>query len=109
MAQDTIGDLAFTVEVEGPHHAEDSNHEDDLLSQLESFPKGIQTLKIDEDTPSNTEWSLLGNHFTGIKNLEMNSGFNEELNDENMPLHWPLERLLISSAGAEVFRSPFVI
>lgn len=109
MAQDTNGDLAFTVEVDGPYHAEDSDHGDDLLSQLESIPKGIQTLKIDEDTPSNTEWSLLGSHFTGIKNLEMNSGFNENLNDENMPLHWPLERLLINSAGAEVFRSPFVL
>jgi hypothetical protein len=100
---------AFTVQVEGPHEAEHAGHGDRLLSQLQKIPKGIQTLQIKKDTPSNTEWSLLGNHFTGIKNLEMNSGFNEELNDEIMPLHWPLERLLVSSACAEVVRNRFVI
>lgn len=39
----------------------------------------------------------------------MDTGFNEELNDEKLPLHWPLERLLVSSACAEVFRNRFVL
>jgi hypothetical protein len=109
IAQDPKGGLAFTVQVEGPHEAEHAGHRDRLLSQLKKIPKGIQFLQIKKDTPSNTEWSLLGNHFTSIKNLEMDTGFNENLNDESMPLHWPLERLLVSSACAEVFRSRFVI
>lgn len=55
------------------------------------------------------EWSLLGAHFSSVKDLDISTGFNEDLNDERMPLHWPLERLLISSACGEVFRSPFVL
>jgi hypothetical protein len=99
----------FTVEVKGPHETEHDDHRDLLLAQLKKIPQDIQSLAITEDTPSNVEWELLSNHFSGIKDLEMSSGFNEELNDAELPTHWPLERLFISDACGEVFRSPWVL
>lgn len=66
-------------------------------------------LLIDEDTPSDTEWALLGEHFNNVSDLQVSTGWNEELNDEKMPLQWPLQRLSISSACGELFRSPFVL
>jgi hypothetical protein len=99
----------FTVKVQGPHEIENDDHRDLLLAQLEKIPRDVQFLKITEDTPSDVEWALLGNHFSNIKDLEMRTGFNEELNDAELPTHWPLERLFVSDACAEVFRSPFVL
>ena len=88
----------FTVQVKGPHGTEEDDHRDLLLAQLEKIPRGTQFLEITEDTPSNVEWELLKNHFNRIKDLEMCTGFNEELNDAELPEHWPLERLCVSSA-----------
>ncbi|RHZ44039.1 uncharacterized protein CDV56_100393 [Aspergillus thermomutatus] len=99
----------FTVQVKGPHECEYDDHRSHLLAQLEKIPRDIQFLEITEDTPSNIEWALLGNHFSSVKDLEMRTGFNEELNDSELPAHWPLERLFVSDACAEVFRSPFVL
>ncbi|KAH8434098.1 uncharacterized protein LDX57_011736 [Aspergillus melleus] len=99
----------FTVQVKGPHETEEDDHRDLLLAQLEKIPRDTQFLEITEDTPSNVEWELLRNHLNQIKDLEMCSGFNEELNDAELPEHWPLERLCVSSACGEVFRSSFVL
>lgn len=99
----------FKIKVEGPWEEHLVDHKDHLLVQLPRIPRDIQFLQIEDGTPSNTEWSLLGGHFTSVKNLEMDSGFNEDWNDEKLPLHWPLERLLISSACGEVFQSPTVL
>lgn len=95
--------------VKGPHKEKEPDHKQQLLSQLENIPKDTQTLLIDEDTPSDTEWALLGDHFTNVSELEVNTGYNEELNDEKMPLEWPLRRLVVSSASGELFQSPFVL
>lgn len=97
------------VRVQGPREDKIYGHEQQLLAQLRDIPKDTQVLRIDEDAPSDIEWSLLGAHFTSVKDLDINTGYNEDLNDEKMPLHWPLERLLISSACGEVVRSPFVL
>lgn len=97
------------VIVKGPHKEKESEHKQQLLSQLENIPKETQTLLVDEDTPSDTEWALLGEHFNNLNDLKVNTGFNEELNDEKMPLEWPLKRLEISSASGELIRSPFVL
>lgn len=100
---------AYTiVRVMGPHPAKGDKVEEELLSQLRQIPKDIQALKIEEDPPSDLEWKVLGDHFSQIKELEMDSGFQEDLNDKHMPLHWPIERLLISSACGEVFQSRFI-
>ncbi|KAF7131470.1 hypothetical protein CNMCM5793_004695 [Aspergillus hiratsukae] len=102
-------DNRFTVKVQGPHETECEDHRDHLLGQLEKIPRDIQFLQITEDTPSDIEWALLSNHFSNIKDLEMSTGFNDDLNDAELPTHWPLERLLVSDACAEVFRCPFVL
>ncbi|KAL1956044.1 hypothetical protein VTO42DRAFT_7859 [Malbranchea cinnamomea] len=99
----------FTIHVRGPHDEEEEEHTSALISQLSGIPKDAENLVIDEDTPSNVEWRLLGDHFTNVKNLELDAGFNEDLNDRNIPLHWPLKRLMYASSGGEVFQSPFVL
>ncbi|GIK01788.1 hypothetical protein Aspvir_005829 [Aspergillus viridinutans] len=109
MKSDHSDSHRFTVKVKGPHETEHDDHRDLLLAQLGKIPRDIQFLEITEDTPSDVEWALLGKHFSNIKDLEMRTGFNEELNDAELPTHWPLERLFVSDACAEVFRSPFVL
>jgi hypothetical protein len=99
----------FVVKVAGPWAEKKAGHQDTLLSQLEQIPRDIKFLRIEDDTPSNSEWSLLGDHFTQIQDLEIRTGWNENLNDEKIPLHWPLERLYIDSACGEVVRSHFVL
>ncbi|BAE59138.1 unnamed protein product [Aspergillus oryzae RIB40] len=95
------------VKIEGAR--EDSeNHGEDLISQLKSIPSDITALRIEEDAPSDKEWAILGSHFTDIQSLELESGFNEDLNDKELPLHWPLKRCQISSACGEVTRTPHI-
>jgi hypothetical protein len=109
MASNISDGHRFTVKVKGPHETGDDDHRDLLLAQLEKIPRDIQFLDITEDTPSDIEWGLLGNHFSNIKDLEMHTGWNEELNDAGLPTHWPLERLLVSDACGEVFCSLLVL
>ncbi|KAL3472457.1 hypothetical protein BJX99DRAFT_235392 [Aspergillus californicus] len=101
----------FTVEVQGPHaDKEDAlDHRESLLSQLKNIPKETSILTIEEDTPSNSEWDILGNHFTSVRDLTVKTGFNEELNDKTMPLHWPLDSLRITDACGEVIKSPHIL
>ncbi|KAJ5577536.1 uncharacterized protein N7459_006500 [Penicillium hispanicum] len=96
------------VKVRGPDDASKSDHESSLQNQLQVIPRETKYLCIDENTPSDPEWALLSAHFSGVEDLEMNSGFDEELNDKNLPLHWPLQRLTLSSACAELVQSPFI-
>lgn len=79
-----------------------------LEEQLKSIPKDTKYLRIDDNTPSNEEWVLLGSHFTSVENLELDSGFHETLNDKHIPAQWPLKRLELLSACGELVRSPFV-
>ncbi|KAL4984217.1 hypothetical protein BDW68DRAFT_167462 [Aspergillus falconensis] len=99
------------VAVQGPHVGRKSapEHREALLAQLRDIPKDTRKLRIEEDTPSDTEWSILAEHFTSVRDLELESGFNEELNDRNMPVHWPLERLLVSGVCGEVTKSPHIL
>lgn len=100
---------SVTLKVQGPHEEDKEDHKEALLSQLQNAQKDIQSLKIDHDTPSDTEWRLISDHFSDVQNLEMESGFNEELNDGLIPTNWPIERLLVSSSCGERFRSPVVL
>jgi hypothetical protein len=99
----------WTVQVQGPHEVNADDHEEKLVSKLQSIPKDAHTLRIEGDTPSDTEWSLPGNHFTSVRHLEMDTGWNKGLNDAKMPIHWPLEKLNVGSACGKVFRSPLVL
>lgn len=96
------------IEATGPDHISHPDHKKALLLQLEKISNDEKHIRIDGETPSNAEWALLGSHFRGVENLELESGFGEELNDKNIPLHWPLEKLEICDAHSELVRSPFV-
>lgn len=93
-------------------HGSDAEPELDARSyleeQLKSIPKDTKYLRIDDNTPTDEEWALLGNHFSGVENLEIDSGFHEQLNDKHIPSQWPLQRLEIRSACGELVQSPFV-
>ncbi|PKY00006.1 hypothetical protein P168DRAFT_330593 [Aspergillus campestris IBT 28561] len=106
---DDTDNYQVTVKVKGPHECESNDHREELLTQLENIPHDTHCLRITEDTPPHIEWSLLSKHFRNVRDLELHTGFNEELTDEGIPAHWPLRRLFISDACAEVFRSPFVL
>ncbi|KAL4885449.1 hypothetical protein BJY04DRAFT_134565 [Aspergillus karnatakaensis] len=107
----TLTTTPYKVTVQGPHvDSEDApDHRDPLLAQLKDIPKDATILTLNDDPPSDTEWDILGNHFTSVRDLTMDSGFNEDLNDRKMPLHWPLERLQIEGVCGEVTKSPHIL
>lgn len=88
---------------------DDPNPERELLPQLKAIPKDAEALTIDNNVPSDSDWAALGDHFTSIRDLKLHAGWNEELNDEKLPLHWPLERLFFADSCGETFRSPWVL
>ncbi|KAE8392487.1 hypothetical protein BDV23DRAFT_170989 [Aspergillus alliaceus] len=94
------------VKVEGSM-GKSENHGQNLVGQLKSIPSHITALRI-EDTPSNEEWAILGSHFTNVQSLEMDTGWNEDLNDKELPLHWQLERYKLGSASGEVIGTPHI-
>ncbi|KAJ5087163.1 hypothetical protein N7456_010779 [Penicillium angulare] len=96
------------IKVQGPHNTSNPDHESNLQTQLQSISRSVTHLMIDDDTPSDAEWALLGSHFHNVKELELESGFNEELNDKCIPRHWPLKKLQLNSACGELVQSPFV-
>lgn len=83
-------------------------HQSQLKEQLQSIPKDTKYLRLDDETPSDKEWSLVANHFSSVDNLELESGFSEMLNDRPIPEHWPLKRLELRSACGEVVQTPFI-
>lgn len=96
------------ITVQGPWQATKPDHETFLKDQLEFISPTVTNLVIDEDTPSDAEWALLGAHLKNVEELELESGFNEQLNDKELPLHWPLKKLTLSSACGELIQSPFI-
>ncbi|RDW84102.1 uncharacterized protein DSM5745_04428 [Aspergillus mulundensis] len=84
-------------------------HRDPLLAQLKNIPRDMAKLTIEEAHPSDAEWDILGDHFTSVRDLEVDSGFEEDLNDRKLPLHWPIDRLLISSVCGQVTKSPHIL
>ncbi|KAE8135408.1 hypothetical protein BDV38DRAFT_141314 [Aspergillus pseudotamarii] len=95
------------VKIEGAREGSES-HGEDLIAQLKAIPSDVTALRIEEETPSNKEWAILGSHFTNIQSLELDSGYNEDLNDKELPLHWPLKRCKLLSACGEVTRTPHI-
>ncbi|RMJ21317.1 hypothetical protein PHISP_07810 [Aspergillus sp. HF37] len=92
----------------GPNTDEDRPKPPSLESQVQQIPRSVPRLEIQEETPSDADWAQLGAHFTSIKDLTLSSGFNEHLNDSNIPLHWPLERLVLNSACGELSRTQWI-
>ncbi|KAL9619757.1 MAG: hypothetical protein Q9160_005688 [Pyrenula sp. 1 TL-2023] len=104
---DSIRQRRYHVSIN--HDYDDTAPEKELLSQLKAIPKDVEDLVIDEDVPFDSEWAALGDHFTSIRNIEVNAGYNEYLRDEKLPLHWPLERICFTSSCGEAFRSPWIL
>ncbi|KAH8815285.1 hypothetical protein F5884DRAFT_172743 [Xylogone sp. PMI_703] len=101
--------MPVVIKVQGPALESDVGHGSPLISQLKKFQKDAQILHIEQDTPSNTEWSILGDYFTRVRILKTDSGHREDLNDEAIPPHWPLEHLEIGSAATgNTVKTPFV-
>ncbi|KAJ5691802.1 hypothetical protein N7462_001225 [Penicillium macrosclerotiorum] len=96
------------VEVEGANYEQEPDHRRKLEEQLELIPHNATFLRVEKNTPSDTEWGILGSHFSNIQNLELIAGFDEQLNDKKMPLHWPLERLQLSDSVSELLQSHHV-
>ncbi|KAJ5281971.1 hypothetical protein N7478_007343 [Penicillium angulare] len=96
------------IKVQGPHNTSNPDHESHLQTQLQSISRNVAHLLIDTNTPSDAEWALLSTHFHAVEDLELESGFSEELNDRCLPRHWPLKKLKLSSACGELIQSPFV-
>lgn len=99
----------FTVRARGLDDEDEDRQRSDLLKQLSKIPKDAEKVMIDDSTPSDLEWRLLGDHLTSVKDLELDAGFEEDLNDKGIPQHWPLERLVFASSCGQVFQSPFVL
>jgi hypothetical protein len=99
----------ITLQVEGPSNEAKSDHGSHLKEELKSIPKDTKYLQIEGDTPSDAEWTILSSHFSNIEHLYLRAGFNEDLNDKGIPLHWPLQKLEFSDSVSEVFRTPFVL
>ncbi|KAL4904116.1 hypothetical protein BDW74DRAFT_179209 [Aspergillus multicolor] len=97
------------VIAQGPSREQDPNHRNELLGQLKNIPKDTSKLLIADGTPSDAEWAILSDHFTGVQDLKLDSGWDQALNDRLMPEHWPLERLIVSGAYAELTRSPHLL
>ncbi|KAJ6503316.1 hypothetical protein C8R47DRAFT_1192927 [Mycena vitilis] len=93
----------------GPKNVIELQMDKPLQEQLTSAPRDADTLSLKKDTPSDAHWDLLSNHFLSVKDLFMDSGYRERLNDGKIPLHWPLEKLTISSSCGEVCRSPWIL
>ncbi|KAE9392437.1 hypothetical protein BT96DRAFT_887999 [Gymnopus androsaceus JB14] len=80
-----------------------------LPAQLATASRETTHLNLEEDIPSDSDWALLSSHFTSVTHLYMDSGWNEELGDAGIPLHWPLEKITIGSACGDVCTSPWIV
>lgn len=96
------------ITVQGSYGESTSEHDTQLEAQLQSISPTVTNLLIDGNTPSDTEWEILGAHLKNVEVLELESGFHEKLNDKNLPLHWPLKKLTLASACGELTQTPFI-
>ncbi|KAE9392434.1 hypothetical protein BT96DRAFT_944665 [Gymnopus androsaceus JB14] len=80
-----------------------------LPAQLATAPRETTHVNLETDIPSDSDWALLSSHFTSVTHLYMDSGWNERVGDAGIPLHWPLEKITIGSACADVCTSPWII
>jgi hypothetical protein len=80
-----------------------------LPEQLFSAPSNTTHLTVENVRPYPDDWMLLSDHFTSVTHLEMDSGFQEMFADGDIPLHWPLEKITISSACGDTCQSPWIL
>ncbi len=86
---------------------------EDAAATLEAVMAAVapdtEVLHITGDTPTNEQWVALGEHFTNIRFLNVCTGWDECWVDDDFPLNWPLELLVISDASSERVSTPAVL
>ncbi len=80
----------------------------DLQGILATVDPAAEILHITGAVPDNDQWEALGQYFTNLRFLRVDSGWNEDWIDDKFPLNWPLELLLISDAGGELVTTPVI-
>lgn len=110
VAKSVSNDESFEIAHKQRWQKEISNLRSALSDISTSTPETtIEYLEVGDDTPSHDEWQALGERFAAVRWLAIEAGFNENWNDGNFPLHWPLERLVISSACGEKITTPAIL
>ncbi|KAJ5618516.1 hypothetical protein N7528_006627 [Penicillium herquei] len=96
------------IKVQGPYFENNADHKKLLKNQLKSISSRMKHLYIDDGPPSDTEWSLLGAKLKKVKDLELDPGLGEDLDDKNIPLHWPLRKLTVYRSAFQLVQSRFI-
>ncbi|KAK4247899.1 hypothetical protein C7999DRAFT_14124 [Corynascus novoguineensis] len=80
-----------------------------LGAVLAKIDRETGILHIKGDVPTNDQWELLGQHFTGVRFLFVATGWDENWIDDKFPLNWPLELLMIADAISERISTPVIL
>ncbi|KAL2145853.1 hypothetical protein VTI28DRAFT_6150 [Corynascus sepedonium] len=80
-----------------------------LGAVLAKIDRETEILHIKGDVPTNDQWEVLGQHFTGVRFLFVATGWDENWIDEKFPLNWPLELLMIADAISERISTPVIL
>ncbi|KAL8789292.1 MAG: hypothetical protein Q9213_001215 [Squamulea squamosa] len=78
-----------------------------IAEEINGLDPDTVNLSLDDGTPNDETWAVVSKHLMTIKHLRLSGGWDEMLNDK-LPLHWPLERLLIDSSGGELVQYPWI-
>lgn len=99
------------TEIKGP--GSEGTYREEGTATLEAVMAAVapdtEVLHIEGDTPSNDQWAALGEHFTSVRYLNIATGWDECWVDDNFPLNWPLELLVISDASSERVSTPAIM
>ncbi|KAL2193091.1 hypothetical protein P885DRAFT_72433 [Corynascus similis CBS 632.67] len=87
----------------------DENVLPNLGAVLAKIDRETEILHIKGDVPTNDQWEVLGQHFTGVRFLFVATGWDENWIDEKFPLNWPLELLMIADAISERISTPVIL
>ncbi|KAK4034291.1 hypothetical protein C8A01DRAFT_18881 [Parachaetomium inaequale] len=82
---------------------------DSLQAVIAEVDPKTEILHITGDVPTNDEWEALGQHFTGVRFLNVATGWDENWIDDKFPLNWPIELLIIADAISERISTPAIM
>lgn len=92
-------------------HATPTDPAADLERLRERLAADAETevLELVGETPTEAAWGVLGSRVRGVRWLLVEAGFEEDWVDAGFPLGWPLELLVVSSAGGDLVGTPAVL
>ncbi|KAK3388385.1 hypothetical protein B0T20DRAFT_426568 [Sordaria brevicollis] len=79
------------------------------VNSLSHLDPNTLALSIDNKTPSTSDWEIISSHFTKVQKLYVSTGVLEEWLDNNFPLHWPLDLLVLSGAATTEVTTPAIL